>query len=109
MEEVDVVCLPSALIREFVVDISKIETFEDVIRVSDLTVPEGMELQVDAERTIATVQPPRKQEELDKLDEEVEENVDDVEVTSEKKDDAEGGEGGDDKKEEKAEEGKDDK
>ncbi len=62
LEEVDISALPNALVRELEIDINKLKTFDDVIRVSDIETPEGIEILTDAERTIATVQPPRVEE-----------------------------------------------
>lgn len=59
IEEVEVSALPTALVREFVLDISKLATFDDVLRVSDIEVPEGIEILTDIERTVAIVQEPR--------------------------------------------------
>lgn len=103
-EEVDVSALPTALVRSIKVDTSVLATFDDVIRVSDLQVPEGVEVLNDPERAIATVQPPRTEAEMEALDEAVEADVDAVEVTSEKSDDAEeGGNAEESKAEEKSE------
>lgn len=76
IEEVEVEALPGALVREFELDIAKLATFEDVLHVSDIAVPEGMTILTDAEQTIATVQPPRKVEELEALDAPIEEGAD---------------------------------
>jgi large subunit ribosomal protein L25 len=90
IEEVEVLSLPNALVREIEVDIASLETFEDVVRVKDMNVPDGIEVLTDEGRSIATVQPPRSEEEMEALEAEVEDNVEDVEVTSEKEE--EGGE-----------------
>lgn len=90
LEEVDVKALPSALVREIEVDISALATFDDSIHVSDLKAPEGVEILTDGERTIATVQAPRSEEEMEDLDAPVEGDVDAVEVSTEKKEDGEG-------------------
>lgn len=84
IEEVEVLSLPNALVRAMDVDISTLETFDDVVRVKDIEVPEGIEILTDEQRSVATVQPPRTEEEMEALESEVEENVEDVEVTSEK-------------------------
>ncbi len=86
LEEIEVVALPSALMKEITVSVESLETFDDVLRVSDLKMPEGIELITDAEKAIASVQPPRSEEEMEALDEAVDGDVSNVEVTSEKKD-----------------------
>lgn len=88
LDEVEVEALPSALIREFIVNVESLKTFEDTIRVSDLVVPEGMEILTDVASAIAGVTPPRTQEEMDALDISVEVDLDAVEVTKEKTEEA---------------------
>lgn len=63
IEEVEVSALPTALVREIVIDVTQLATFDDVLRVSDIKVPEGIEILTDQEKTIALVQPPRVEEE----------------------------------------------
>lgn len=86
LDEVEVEALPNALVREIEVDVSSLKTFDDVVRVKDIQAPEGVEILNNPEQAVASVQPPRSEEELAALDEVVEENVDAVEVTTEKKD-----------------------
>ncbi len=62
VDAIDVKALPSALVKEIEVDAAKITTFEDAIHISDLVLPEGIELLSDPEQTIATVAPPRVEE-----------------------------------------------
>lgn len=88
--EVEVKALPSALVRELTVSVEGLKTFDDTIRVSDIDVPEGMTILTEADRSVASVMPPRTQEEMDALDEEVDADVSGVEVEGEE---AEGEEG----------------
>lgn len=92
LDEVEVLSLPSALVREIEVDISALKTFDDVVRVKDLNVPEGIEILTDENRSIALTQAPRTEAEMAALDEAVEVDVDSVEVTSEKKEEGEAAE-----------------
>lgn len=85
LEEVEVVSLPNALVHEIVIDVSKLATFDDVIRVSDIIAPEGVEITTDGEVAIASVQPPRSEAELASLNEVVDTDVSKVEVLKEKK------------------------
>ncbi len=85
LEEVEVVSLPNALVHEISIDVSKLATFDDVIRVSDIVAPEGVEITTDGEVAIASVQPPRSEEELASLNETVDTDVSKVEVLKEKK------------------------
>lgn len=105
LDAVEVEALPNALVRELELDISALETFDDVLRVSDLTIPEGMEIHTTPERSVATVQPPRTQAEMDALDEAIEADVSEVEVESEVAEEGEAGEATEEKTEEGSAEG----
>lgn len=85
IEEIEVLSLPDALVHEIEVDIAALKTFEDMIRVKDVKVPEGIEVKTWAEQTVATVQPPRSEAELAALDAAVDTDVSKVEVLTEKK------------------------
>lgn len=78
LEEVEVLALPGALIREFVMDISSLATFDDVLRVSDIEAPEGIEILTDPEDTIASVQEPVSEEELLAQEEATKEAIENV-------------------------------
>jgi len=83
-DEVEVECLPADLVREIQIDISVLKTFDDVIKVSDIKVPAGIEILDDPEEVCVLVQPPRSEEELAELEEKPEEDVESVEVEGEK-------------------------
>lgn len=85
LEDVEVFSLPNALVHEIAIDVSILKTFDDVIRVSDVVAPEGVEIRTDMDVAVASVQPPRSEAELASLDEAVEVDVSKVEVTTEKK------------------------
>ncbi len=85
---VTIKCLPSKLVRNIVVDISKLKTFEDVIRVEDLEVPEGVVIMDDLQGTIAAVSAPRSEEEMASLDSAVNMDVSAVAVEKKAKEDA---------------------
>lgn len=76
--------LPLALPKEFVIDVSGLGLNESV-HVSDLNIPEGVEVMVDAEEAVASVLVPRGVEE----ETEGEEEMTEPEVIGEKKDDEE--------------------
>ncbi len=98
LDEVELTALPQNLPREIEVDISSIKDFDAIIHVSDLTVPDGVELHYEAEEVVALVQPPRTEEEIEALEEEVAEDVESVEGVEEAKtDEGEAGEGTGDK------------
>ena len=104
LDEVKVKCLPSKLVRDIEVDISKLVTFDDAIRLSDLVIPEGVVILDDLHLTVVSVTAPRTEEELKALNETVVEDVTGVAVEKKKEDAAEGEEAAvpvADKKEEK--------
>ncbi|MDP9211877.1 MAG: 50S ribosomal protein L25 [bacterium] len=84
LSEVEVECLPGDLPSEIVVDVGTLATFEDSITVADLKVSASVEIHAEPEASVATVTPPRTQEEMEALDEEAEEvSPEDVEVEGE--------------------------
>lgn len=85
LESLDVKSLPGALVSHIDVDVSSLATFDDVIRVSDLVIPEGIEVTEGPETAVVSVQPPRSEEEMAALDAAVDTDVSKVEVTTEKK------------------------
>jgi large subunit ribosomal protein L25 len=94
LEELEVFALPDKLVSELEVDISGLKTFDDVLHVSDILVPAGIEVKVAGDTAIASVQAPRSEEELAALNEAVDFDVTKVEVLTEKKEE-EAGEGAD--------------
>lgn len=88
LEEVEVMSLPDALVSEIEVDVTKLTTFDDVIRVKDIVIPEGIEIKSNPEQAIASVQPPLSEAELAALDAAVDADVSKVEVLTEKKEEA---------------------
>lgn len=87
-DSVLVKCLPSKLVRKLTIDISILKSFDDVIRISDITIPEGMTIEDDANTTLAAVQAPRSEEEMADLDKALELDVTAVEVEKKAKEDA---------------------
>ena len=72
---VEVKALPMKLVKTLEVDLSLLKTFDDSIRLSDIPLPEGIEIIEDLSITVATVAPPRTDEELKGLDNAVEVDV----------------------------------
>jgi large subunit ribosomal protein L25 len=64
-DELEIRCLPADLIPAVEVDLSALATFDDSIRVSDIKVPETIEIMLDPEEVIATVAAPISEEELE--------------------------------------------
>lgn len=69
-DTLEVECLPDDLVNHIEVDISVLKTFEDLIKVEDLKIPEGIEVQDDKEEIIAQVTAPRSEEELEAMESE---------------------------------------
>ncbi len=88
LEELEVLALPDKLVAEIEVDISALDTFDKVLHVSDIQVPEGIEVKDASDMAVASVQPPRSEEELAALNEAVDTDVTKVEISSEKKDES---------------------
>jgi large subunit ribosomal protein L25 len=79
LEEVKIKCLPSDLPHALQVDLSKLATFDDAIKVGDIVLPQGVELLDDAETIVATVAAPHTEAEMEALNEKVEMDVTKVE------------------------------
>ncbi|MEA3272747.1 MAG: 50S ribosomal protein L25 [Patescibacteria group bacterium] len=88
LDAIAVKCLPTALVSQIEVDLSILEEFGDVIRVSDIKLPEGMESIEELETVVATVAEPRSEEELAETEKPTEEDVEGVEVEGKKKEEA---------------------
>jgi len=89
-DNIEVECLPTDLVHEIEVDISSLKTFDDLIKVADLKIPKGLEVLNDPNEVVASVTPPRSEEELAELEAPVEEKVEEVEeVKKEKKEEEE--------------------
>lgn len=71
-DNLEIECLPGDLPHEIEVDISPLVDFEAAILVKDIKIPQGVEVKNDPEEMVATVEPPRSEEEMAELDEEVE-------------------------------------
>jgi large subunit ribosomal protein L25 len=62
MHEIEVRSLPKHLPHEISVDISSLATFDDVLRVRDLSVSHHVEILTDAEETVVLVQAAKEEE-----------------------------------------------
>jgi len=102
VDSVEIECLPADLPSDFEIDLSVLDDFEKNIKISDIVLPEGVELLSDPEEVIAFVQEPRSDAELEALDEEIVEDVDSIEVDNAGVD-APAEEGAEEKSEEKKE------
>jgi large subunit ribosomal protein L25 len=103
MHQIPVRALPTALVSAIHVDVSRLVTFEDRVRVKDLVLPPGITVSPEmTEYIVASVAKPRTEEEMAALDAAVEENVEGVEVVEKKKKEEEGEEGAEAAVEEKS-------
>ena len=69
-DSLEATCLPDKLVSEIKVDISRLKTFEDLIKIKDLQIPEGIEISAEPETIVAQVTPPRSEEELEEMEQE---------------------------------------
>ena len=72
-------CLPQDLVKEIVVDISSLRTFDDEILVKDIKLPTTLTVLDSPDDIIVTTTPPRSDEELADLNKTVSEDVSKVE------------------------------
>ena len=81
LPEVTIEALPENLVHDIEVDISVLETFDDVIKVKDLEIPEGVEIMEDEGEVVALVSRPQDIEE--ELEEPIDDELEGVEVIGE--------------------------
>jgi large subunit ribosomal protein L25 len=80
IQEIEVEALPADLPHEIEVDISVLKSFDDAIRIKDLKIPDKVKVVANADDMVASVLPPRTEEELAELEEKVVEEVEEVKV-----------------------------
>ena len=89
IDEMEVECLPTDLPKNIEVSIEVLNTFDDMIKIGDLSIPAKVEISLNKDDVVATVTPPRSEEELEELDDEVKEEVEDVEGVKKEEPEAE--------------------
>jgi len=62
ISEIEVRCLPTNLVKQIEVDISSLNTFDDVIKIHDLKLPAGIKLVHETDDVVATVAEPKAEE-----------------------------------------------
>lgn len=87
LDRVKVECLPGDLVPSIDIDLSVLKTFEDRIHVKDIVAPKGITILDGGDEVVASVTPPRSEEELASLSEKVEVDVSAVEKVEGKKKD----------------------
>jgi large subunit ribosomal protein L25 len=68
LQEIEIEALPGKIPEAIQVDVSRLASFEDAIHVRDLAIPPDVKVVADLDSTVATVQPPRTDEELKALE-----------------------------------------
>jgi len=91
-DAVTVTCLPKDLVSSIDVDLSKLETFDDAIRVSDLKLPAGIRVAEAADVVIAKVTPPLTEDQLKAMEAPVAVDLSKIEVEKKGKKEEEGAE-----------------
>jgi large subunit ribosomal protein L25 len=66
INEIEVKCLPADLVNHIDVDISSLNTFDDVIKIHDLKLPKGVNLVRETDDVVATVAEPKAEEVFEK-------------------------------------------
>lgn len=79
IDTVSVSCLPADLPAKITVDVSSLKTFDDHIIVESLVISPKVKVLSDGGTIVASIAPPRTDEEMAQLDEKVEEDVTKVE------------------------------
>ena len=59
LSEIQVECLPADLPHNFIVDISRLKTFNDTVLIKDLKVSDKVKILANSDEVVAKVQPPR--------------------------------------------------
>jgi large subunit ribosomal protein L25 len=101
LNKLEVSCLPADLIHTIQVDLSKLKELDTAVRISELDIPEKVEVLHDLNAPVVLVETPKKEEEevvVEAPTEEGEEKKEGEETTDEDK-----GENGEEKKEESKE------
>jgi large subunit ribosomal protein L25 len=83
IQEVEIEALPKDLPHHLDVDISALQTFDNHIFIKDLNISGSVKVLADVDEIVASVIPPRSEEELAALEEKVEEKVEEVKVVGE--------------------------
>lgn len=85
MQEIQIRSLPADLPHEIEVNISSLIAFEDTIAIKDIAIPKNIEVLENETSSVASVAPPRTDEEIEALSGQVEEKVEDITAETEEK------------------------
>ncbi|OGZ61939.1 MAG: hypothetical protein A2932_01870 [Candidatus Spechtbacteria bacterium RIFCSPLOWO2_01_FULL_46_10] len=67
LREVDIRALPKNLIRELIVDLTKLENIGDTVTIADLPKQEGVEILAENDMVVFTIEEPREEEPEEEL------------------------------------------
>lgn len=87
LENVNVRCKAKDIPKSILVDISRLATFEDMLHLSDLSVPDGVEILDNLDLVVAMVDEPRSEQEMEELEQEAAPDVSEVEGVKKEGDD----------------------
>ena len=85
MQELQIRALPADLPHEIEVDVSSLKAFNDTITVEDITLPKNVEVLENITSGVASVVPPRTDEEIEALSGQIEEKVEDIKAETEER------------------------
>jgi large subunit ribosomal protein L25 len=68
LNEVKVECLPSDLVDHIDIDISVLQGLDDFIKISDIVLPIGMDVVLDADTKVARIDEPKAEEDIPAAD-----------------------------------------
>ncbi len=85
MQEIQIRALPVDLPHQINVDISSLKAFDDSIILGDIKLPQNVELLENVTSSVASVEPPRSDAEIEALSGQIEEKLEDVTVETEEK------------------------
>lgn len=83
LTKIKVECLPEDLVHNIKADISKLNTFEDSVKIKDLNISSKLKFKEKEDEVVALVLPPREEEKEEEKPEE--QKIEEVEVLKEKK------------------------
>ena len=85
IHQLEVEALPQNLPRVIEVDISSLKTFDDIIHIKDLKLPEGVKVSAETDEAVVNVLPPRTEAEMEELEQVSEEKPEEVKIEGEEK------------------------
>lgn len=75
LESIEVRSLPGKLPESFVVNLEELTDINDSVHISNLDIPDGVEVLAEDDELVVKVDPPRSEEELEELEEAIDEDA----------------------------------